>query len=46
MDYQPYLRLLIQWTENRSLILSKQSELMAVFWAYPDAPDEDIMHRA
>ena len=46
MTFTQYLKNLIEWSENRSLILSKQSELMAVFGAYPGAPDEDIIHRA
>ena len=46
MTFTQYLKNLIEWAENKPLILSKQSELMAVFGAYPDAPDEDIMRRA
>jgi hypothetical protein len=46
MTFTHYIALLIQWTESKPLILSKQSELMAVFGAYPDATDDDIIHRA
>lgn len=44
MTYHTYLKLLVEWTESRSLILSHQSELFAVFAIA--GTDTDKMFRA